>query len=110
MLYVAWWTGRGYYTILIVVASMVIFELARAAFSLPDGIWVFGIALFGAAAANWQIGSKLNRKSASKIRSQRLRDRLIYRARHKFMSVPMESFSILIALAGAAVLGRQIVG
>ena len=104
MIYVAWWTGRGYSTILIVVASMVLFEVARAALNLPEGMWVFGVAMFGAAAANWLIGRKLNRKSRAKVRSNRLRNRLLYRARHKFMSLPMESFSIVIALAGVAVL------
>jgi hypothetical protein len=63
LVYVAWWNGKGYGTILIVVGSMILFELARAALNLPDGIWVFGVAMFGAAAANWVIGRKFNSKS-----------------------------------------------
>jgi hypothetical protein len=104
LIYIAWWTGRGYYTLPILVASMVVFELARAALHLPDGLWVFGFALMGAAAANWVAGRKLNRESLKKVRTHRVRERLIYRARHKFMSVPMETFLIPMAVAGLAVL------
>jgi hypothetical protein len=104
VVYVAWWTGRGYSTILIVVAAAVLFELLRAVLKLPEGLWIFGLALLGAAAANWVIGRKLNRKSLAKVRSDRIRERLMYRARHKFMSLPMETFSVIIAVAGVAVL------
>lgn len=104
MIYLVWWTGRGYSTILIVVAAAVLFELVRAALGLPEGIWVFGLALLGAAAANWVIGRKLNHRSLAKVRSHRVRQKLIYRARHRFMSLPMETFSLIIAAAGVAVL------
>jgi hypothetical protein len=104
LIYIVWWTGRGYYTVPILVASMVVFELARAALHLPDGFWVFGFALVGAAAANWVAGRKLNRQSLKKVRTHPVRERLIYRARHKFMSVPMETFSVPMAAAGLAVL------
>jgi hypothetical protein len=103
VIYVAWWTGRGFFTVPIVVASLIVFQLIRAALLLPDGLWVAGAALLGAAAANWQIGRKLNRKSYAKVRGKRLRDRILYRARHKFMSVPMESFSIVL-VAGALII------
>lgn len=109
MFYVAWWTGRGYSTILVVVVSLMLFELITRALDLPDGLWVFGSALLGAAAANWVIGRKLNRRSLAKVRSHRLRERLIYRARHKFMSLPMETFSVVIALTGALMLGAAVV-
>ena len=102
MVFIAWWTGRGYSTILVVVAALVMFELSRKALNLPEGLWVFGAALLGAAAANWVIGRKFNRKSLAKVRSHRVRERLIYRARHKFMSLPMETFSVIIAVAGLA--------
>jgi hypothetical protein len=104
VVYVAWWTGRGYSTIVIVVAAAVVFEVLRAALNLPEGLWVFGVALLGAAGANWVVGRRLNRKSLAKVRSQGVRERLIYRARHKFMSLPMETFSIILAVAGVAVL------
>ena len=108
MVYVAWWTGRGYGTILIVVAAAIALELLRAALNLPEGLWVFGVALLVAAVANWVIGRKFNRKSLAKVRSHRLRERLIYRARHKFMSLPMETFSIVLAGVGVAVLVVEI--
>ena len=109
MFYVAWWTGRGYSTILIVVASLILLELLTRALNLPDGLWVLGFALLSAAAVNWVIGRKLNRQSLAKVRSHRIRERLIYRARHKFMSFPMETFSVVIAFTGAVMLGVAVV-
>ena len=109
MVYVAWWTGHGYRTILIVVAATVVFEVLRAALSLPEGAWVFGVALLAAAVANWLYGRKLNRKSLAKVRSLRIRERLVYRARNRFMSLPMETFSVVIAAAGLAVLVAAVV-
>ena len=103
-MFIAWWTGQGYRSILIVAAAAILLELVRAALRLTDGAWVFGLALLCAAAANWKIGRKLNNKSLRKVRSNRIRDRLLYRARHKFMSLPMETFSIGLAGAGAALL------
>lgn len=78
MVYVAWWTGKGYLTIWVVVGSAILFELARAVLRLPDGVWVFGLALLAAAAANWLIGRKFNRKSFAKVRPSRLKERLLY--------------------------------
>ena len=109
MFYVAWWTGRGYSTILIVVASLILLELLTRALNLPDGLWVLGFALLSAAAVNWVIGRKLNRQSLAKVRSHRIRERLICRARHKFISFPMETFSVVIAFTGAVMLGVAVV-
>ena len=70
----------------------------------------FGLALIGAAIANWFIGRKLNRQSLAKVRTREIRQRLLYRARHKFMSLPMETFSILLAVGGAIIIACSIVG
>ena len=110
MVYVAWYTGKGYLTIWTVVGSAILFELARAAFNLPEGVWVFGVALLGAAVVNWMIGRKFNAKSLRKVRPHRVKERLLYRARHKFMSLPMETFSLLLGLAGVAVLASAGIG
>lgn len=109
MVYVAWWTGKGYQAILTVIASAIIAELARGVLGLPQGAWIFGIALIGAAIVNWRLGRKANRKSLRKVRSVRLRDRLFYRARHKFMSLPMETFSVLLVVGGVVALGSTFI-
>jgi hypothetical protein len=109
MIVIAWRTGRGYTTLLILVASLILFELLVRALALRDGPWVFGSALIGAAAANWVIGRKPNRHSLAKVRSRRVRARTFYRARHRFMSLPMETFSIVLAAAGAALLATAAV-
>lgn len=103
-MFVAWWTGRGYLTIWIVIASAILFEFARAALNMADGVWIFGLSMLAASVANWLIGRKFNKKSLAKVRSHRLKERLLYRARNKFMSVPMETFSLIIAAAGVAAL------
>jgi hypothetical protein len=89
---------------------MILLELIRAVLNLPEGSWVFGLALLGAAVANWVIGRRFNEKSLAKVRSHRIREKLLYRARHKFMSLPMETFSVIIAGAGVAILIAAISG
>lgn len=104
MFFVAWWTGWGYVTIWIIVAAVIAVTLAWTAFRLPDGPWMFGIGLLVAAAANWQIGRNMNRKSIAKVRTSRVRDQLLYRARNRFMSLPMETFSLVIVLVGVTII------
>jgi hypothetical protein len=86
----------------LVVAVLVFFAaiLQAGQSFLNDRPWFWGSALLAAAALNWKIGRHFNRKRLASIRSARLKERLLYRAPHRFMSVPMETFSI--ALVGLA--------
>ena len=108
-MFVAWWTGRGFVTIFIVVASVIAVQFARSAFDLPDIRVFVGLALIVAAVVNWFIGRLFNRKSLAKVRSLRMRDRILYRARHKFMSIPMETFSIVLFAIGAVAIGTSFI-
>jgi hypothetical protein len=103
-MFVFWWTGRGYVTVLVVFGTMMVFALVlQAAQSLiPDQRWYWGLSLVAAAAVNWKVGSHLNRKRLAKSAPRGLKVRLLYRAVNRFMSVPMETFSIVIAVAGIA--------
>ncbi len=106
-MFVVWYTGKGYQTLLIVLCTLAVFGaslmLLPASF---DGAWYWAVALFAAAAVNWIVGTRANHVRRSKIRSGRLRKRLFYRAHHRFMSVPMETFSVfIVALAGLTATG-----
>ena len=94
-MYVFWWSGRGYYTVLVVLGVLTAFGLL-AAVGIPDGPWFWAVALLAAAAANWQVGSNLNRKKLGTLKPRSFKSRLFYHAHHRFMSVPMETFSLVL--------------
>ena len=98
-MYVFWWSGRGYYTVLVVLGVLTVFGLL-VAIGIPDGLWFWAVALLAAAALNWHLGSKINRKKLAALKPRSLRSRLFYRAHHRFMSLPMETFS-LVLIAGS---------
>lgn len=102
-MFVFWWTGKGFQTVLITLVALAVSAILFQAIApkLNDQPWPWMAALIGAAVANWKFGRQYNAKSRTKIRSTKLKDQLIYRARHKFMSLPMETFS-LVMLAGVA--------
>jgi hypothetical protein len=76
---------------------------------LSNGPWMFGLGLIVAAAVNWRVGRQCNQKSLAKVRSYRLRDRLFYRARNRFMSLPMETFSPILGIAGLTIIAVSVV-
>ncbi|MGQ0589517.1 MAG: hypothetical protein ACT4N8_08300, partial [Sphingosinicella sp.] len=97
-MYVVWWSGRGYLTPIILIATLALFGLVLQAGRpmIADTLWYWGIAFVAAAVANWIVGVRVNHKKRRAARSTRL----IYGARHRFMSIPMESFSIVLVLCG----------
>jgi hypothetical protein len=108
-MFIAWWSGKGYQTGLIVLATLAVCGalLAILPFDL-DNRRSWAVSLLLAALFNWIIGRKANRVRRSKAR--RLRDRLFYNARHRFMSVPMETFSIFILALAIATAAGFLVG
>ncbi len=103
MMFVFWWTGRGYLTMVLLLASLIVFGLI-AAMGAPDGPPLWGMAFATAAALNWYFGSKINHKKRKFLKPKTLRGRLFYRANHRFMSMPMESFSVALAAIGLAII------
>jgi hypothetical protein len=75
--------------------AMVSFTLGEWAFERWPSLW--GVGLLLAAGVNWWAGSKINGRAPYPLRG-RLRDRLFYRAHHKFLSFPMEMWSAPLAL------------
>jgi hypothetical protein len=99
---VFWWHGRGYVTALIWLLTMCGFGLllAVAKSVVPDRPWVWGLAFIVSAAINWIKGTALNAQSLSKRQRKTLKTRLFYKARNRFMSMPMETFSFVLLGAG----------
>ena len=73
-------------------------------YNLQDTTWFWGSALVCAGVANWIIGRRQNAKRRAAVRSIRFRDALVYRARHTFMSLPIETWSIPLVAGGIGIL------
>ena len=99
---VFWWQGRGYKTILIWLVVMCAFGAVMAVGKsfIPDRPWYWGLAFIASAAVNWREGSKLNARSLRKHQPKTIWKRLFYRAAHRFMSMPMETFSVVLVIVG----------
>ncbi|MCE7795380.1 hypothetical protein LWE61_02285 [Sphingobium sufflavum] len=105
-MFIAWWTGKGYVTMVIVLLTMVVFGLilqAGAPF-LQDRMWYWGISFIAAAAINWTVGTRWNKKRIERAKPKHLGQRLWYPAINRFMSMPMETFSLVIAFVGLALI------
>jgi hypothetical protein len=99
-MFVVWWTGRGFLSLLFLIG---VFGAFGAAVTLSAGDvaferwpWLWGVGLLLAALANWIGGTRLNRVPANPFFGS-LRDRLTYRPRNRFLSMPMEVWSIPVA-------------
>ena len=97
-----WWSGRGYFAALILLLTLTAFGviLRVGADFIPDSPWYWSLAFPIAAAINWRVGCRLNRKKRATLPGFRL----WYRARHTFFSLPMETLSIVMVLAGIGLL------
>jgi hypothetical protein len=98
-----WWQGRGFLTLLIVVASAIIVGMIADAAHWQSWTPLFWAGLLLVAApVNWLVGVRLNAKRRGYAPPATLLRRFFYRAPHKFMSLPMESWSIVMVIAAAA--------
>jgi hypothetical protein len=106
---VFWLNGRGFLSLLFLVGAFGLFG-AVITFTLGDGAftswpWLWSVGFFLAAVANWIGGSRLNRAPLNPFKTK-LRDRLFYRARNRFLSFPMEVWSGPMILLGVAAIVR----
>jgi hypothetical protein len=99
-----WWTCKGYLTAIIVLAVFTTFGIMVRIGDpfLQDTPAYWGLAGIVSAAADWLVGRRVNAKAIASVRSVRFRHKLIYRARHKFMSLPLELWSVPLMLGGIA--------
>ena len=109
---VFWWHGRGYLTIYIWLVTMCAFGLLLAIGKplVPDKPWYWGLAFVAAAAVNWRKGTVLNARSLAKHKPQTIWKRLTYKSVHRFMSLPMETFSIVFIILGVVIAARGAMG
>jgi hypothetical protein len=99
---VFWWQGKGFFTLLIIVGSTIVTGMLADAARLPSYTPLFWcVALLVAAPVNWLIGARLNAKRRGYAPPATLLRRFLYRAPHKFMSLPMESWSIVMVIVAA---------
>ncbi|GAA0338697.1 hypothetical protein GCM10009087_56450 [Sphingomonas oligophenolica] len=98
-MFVFWWQGRGFLTLLTVVAMAIMIGMIADAAHLPSWTRLFwAVVLLVAAPVNWLIGTRLNVKRRGYAPPATLMRRFLYRAPHKFMSLPMESWSIVMVI------------
>jgi hypothetical protein len=97
-----WWTGKGYLTAVIVLAVFSAFGIALPIGSpfLRETPVFWGTAGVVAAVIVWLVGRRVNSKVITSIRSIHFRHKLIYRARHKFMSLPLEIWAVPLIVGG----------
>ncbi|MCW2414602.1 peptidoglycan/LPS O-acetylase OafA/YrhL [Sphingobium sp. B8D3A] len=105
-MFIAWWTGKGYMTMVIVLLTMIVFGfiLQAGAPFLKDRTWYWGVSFILAAAINWAAGTRWNKRRIERTKPKHLGQRLWYPATNRFMSMPMETFSLVIALVGLALI------
>ncbi len=109
---VFWWTGRGFLALLSLIGvfgafgAVVTLTLGEAAFEAQP--WLWGVGALLASGVNWLLGSRLNQKVIKRHAAARLADRLIYKARHRFMGLPMETWSIPMAALGCILIARGV--
>ena len=107
-----WWTGKGYLTPVILLGTMIVFGFILKASSpvLHDDNGFWGVAFIVAGVVNWFVGRRQNARKLAAVRSDKLRHRLIYRARNKFMSLPFEVWAIPMVLGGLAAVASALFG
>lgn len=101
-MFVFWWTGKGYlgFIIPILILGGFGFVGERLGHSVVDsGIW-WGCGFILSGLLLWRVGIKVNRRSIAKRKAEMLTDRLFYRAGNKFMSIPLETWSIPLVAIG----------
>ncbi len=106
---VFWWTGKGFLTLLFVIGVFGAFG-AIVTFTAGDQTlakfpWLNGVALLIAGIVNWLGGRRLNRRPLSPLRWDP-NNRILYRARHRFLSVSMELWSVPIMLVGLVIIAK----
>jgi len=98
---VVWWTGRGFLTAVILLLTLCAFGVVVQAIAAAqlDHPWFWGLAFIIAGCINWPVGTNMNRRRG-RVPPQTLRERLTYRPRNRFLSLPMEIWSIPMIIGG----------
>jgi hypothetical protein len=94
---VFWWTGRGFLALLTVIgvfgAFGAIVSFSTGGQGMDRWPWLWGVGWLLAAAVNWYAGCRLNKRPLDP-RKGHTTGRFRYPARHRFCSLPMETWSL----------------
>ena len=100
------WTGRGFWAALFPILALGVLGLAvNYTFGEPtldSNRWIYGVALIGAALANWFYGRRWN--GTAGLRPLDVRSLMRRRRPHRVFGLPMELWSIPLALGGCWVI------
>lgn len=111
---IVWWTGRGIRTPLYLIGiAFALGAFLSAVFGmdhLDQRLWFWGTCFLLTAVVNWVLGSRLNRNTSEMPKLGKLKGRLLYRARNRFMSLPMETWSIPLAIGGVVFIAMALTG
>jgi hypothetical protein len=98
------WSGWGFLVVPIVLGTAVVVGglvqwLLQMA-GRPDLAFIaFSIGLFAAAAVNWVVGRRLNGQPPRELLDPKTGERVLLRRRHHLFWIPMQYWSVLVALA-----------
>lgn len=99
----AWWTNRGFLTLLTLIGvwgvfgALMTFAFGSDVLDRVPPLWGIGLVL--AAAVNWWVGSRLNHRPP-KIDTRFWKKRLYYPAWNRFCGLPMETWSVPALILG----------
>jgi hypothetical protein len=98
------WSGWGIVVIPVVVGTTVVVGavggLALRALGHPELIFLaISLGLFAAAAANWILGRRLNGRAPRELIDPATSERILLRRRHALFWVPVQYWSVPVALA-----------
>jgi O-antigen/teichoic acid export membrane protein len=93
-----WWTGKGYLALLTLIGVYGVFG-AILTFAFGDQVldrfpWLWSIGAALSAIVNWIVGCKVNKRILTPPRPQYIKSRLFYAAPNRFVSLPIETWSV----------------
>ena len=96
------WREEGYQTIWVWLATFLTFTVLGLLVKpyYPVHLWFWGVAFFVCAWFNWRMGTRMNRRSLEKRNPQTVWRRLFYKSKHRFLMMPMETFSVAYVAMG----------
>jgi hypothetical protein len=111
---IAWWTGRGYLAMLTIIGvyggfgAVVTLAFGESVFDTQP--WLWSVAALLAASVTWYVGSRINGRPWRLPKYTTFRQRLIYDAPNRFMSLPVETWALPMLVLAVFLLGRGTMG
>lgn len=107
------WSGWGILTVVIVllVGGPITAVLANLAGTKGDAAgYALAVGLLASAAVNWFVGRRLNARPGRELVDPATGERVVLRTRHSLFFVPMQWWSVVLAVVAAVALGAMLLG